>query len=107
MGYDMSAALGKFQANSQTSVLQKANANDRDKLREAATEFESLFVKQMLDSMRQTLHKEDNLLGGGMAENIFEDMLYTEYSRLMTKSGDFGIARAIVNQYEKNIPSKV
>ena len=105
MGIDLGASLAKFQATSQDSVLPRVDATDKQKLKEAAGEFEAIFVKQMLDTMRKTLHKEDNLVEGGMAEDIFEDMLYTEYSRVMAKAGDFGIARAITSQYERNIPA--
>ena len=105
MSIDLNSALSRYQANTQNSALPRVDASDKEKLKEAATEFEALLVKQMLDTMRQTLHKEDRLFDGGMAENIFEDMLYTEYSRLMTKSGDFGIARAIRAQYERFVPT--
>ena len=99
-------ALARFQATSKDSVLPRINASSHDKLKEAAGEFEAIFVKQMLDTMRKTLHKEDRLVEGGMAEDIFEDMLYTEYSRVMSKAGDFGIARAITQQYERAIPKE-
>ena len=104
MSLDLSSSLARFQATSQNSVLPKVDATNKEKLKEAATEFEAIFVKQMLDTMRKNLHKEDRLVEGGMAEDIFEDMLYTEYSRIMTKSGDFGIAKAINNQYERFVP---
>jgi flagellar protein FlgJ len=106
MGIELNSALAKFQATSNNSVLPRVDVSDKEKLKEAASEFEALFVKQMLDTMRKTLHKEDRLIEGGMAEDIFEDMLYTEYSRLMTKSGDFGIANGIINQYERFVPAE-
>ncbi len=99
-------ALSKFQTNYQDSSLGNINASDKDKLREAGVEFEAIFVKMMLDSMRKNENKKDRLIDGGMAEEIFEDMLYTEYSRKMAKVGNFGIAEAIVRQYERSTPSK-
>ncbi len=104
MSLDLSSSLARFQATSQNSALPRVDATNKEKLKEAAGEFEAIFVKQMLDTMRKNLHKEDRLVEGGMGEDIFEDMLYTEYSRLMTKSGDFGIARAITSQYERFVP---
>lgn len=104
MSGSINDALSRFQATSQNSVLPKVNATNKEKLKEAAGEFEAIFVKQMLDTMRKSLHKEDQLVDGGIGQDIFEDMLYTEYSRIMSKAGDFGIARAITNQYEKVIP---
>lgn len=75
--------------------------HDRAKLREAAIEFESLFIKQMLDSMRNTRNKENRLVDGGMTEDIFEDMLYTEYSRTMARNGSIGLARIIEDQLSR------
>lgn len=102
---DVGAAqvLGRFQAISQDSSLPRIDASmENSKLREVAKEFESIFIKQLLDTMKNTLNKENRLVDGGMAENVFEDMLYTEYSRLMSKSGNFGIAEMIVQQYSRD-----
>lgn len=75
--------------------------NDPDgQLRAVATEFESLFIKQMLDSMRDTLSPDDDLFYGGMAQDIFQDMLYEEYARTMARTGSLGVADIIHSQYE-------
>jgi hypothetical protein len=55
------------------------------KLMDACVEMESLFVSKMLKEMRKTVHKTD-WLNGGFAEEIFEDMLYDEYSKSVSKS---------------------
>lgn len=99
-------SLSRFQSVSQNSALPRVGSGNKEKLKEVAQEFEAIFVKQMLDTMRKSLHKEDRLVEGGMGEDIFEDMLYTEYSRIMSKAGDFGIARAISHQYERAVPDK-
>ncbi len=92
--------LGRFQAINQNSSLPRTTGiTEIDRLKEVAQEFEALLVKQMLDAMRATRNKENELVNGGMAEDIFEDMLYTEYSRLMARNGDLGLADLIVRQY--------
>jgi Rod binding domain-containing protein len=68
-----------------------------DKLYSVCVEFESLFIKQMLNSMRKTVEKGE-MLHGGYAEEIFEDMLYDEYSVLMAKSSGFGVAEMAYRQ---------
>ncbi|MFP4483707.1 MAG: rod-binding protein [Spirochaetota bacterium] len=70
-----------------------------EELEDVATQFESLFVEQMLSSMRDTLNKDARLFDGGMAEEYFEDMLYQEYAATIAKQGDLGIADMIVDQY--------
>lgn len=68
-------------------------------LREVAEDFETIFVKQMLESMRSTLNEENRLVDTGMAGDYFEDMLYDEYADVMSKTAGFGLADMIVNQY--------
>ncbi|HAK44373.1 MAG TPA: hypothetical protein DCO79_00395 [Spirochaeta sp.] len=67
------------------------------KLKEACRDFEALFIKQMLDTMRKTVNKS-GMLDGGMAEDVFEDMLYDEYSKSMADGGSFGIAKLMYSE---------
>lgn len=75
-------------------------ADPQARLKAVAAEFESLFAKQMLDSMRATLNKDDDMFNGGMAQDIFQDMLYEEYARMMARTGSLGVADVIYQQYE-------
>ncbi len=75
-----------------------AAGGEDQRLREVTQEFEALFIKQMLDSMRATRDTDADMLHGGMAEEFFEDMLYDEYAKLMAKTGDFGLAEVIYQQ---------
>jgi flagellar protein FlgJ len=67
------------------------------KLYEACVEFEALFLKQMLAAMRKTVQKT-GLLDGGMAQDIFEDMLYDEYAKSMARNAGFGLADTVYLQ---------
>ncbi len=71
------------------------------KLMDVCIDMESLFVYQMLKEMRKTLHKENDLLYGGMAQEIFEDMLYNEYALQMSKSANFGLAKTLYEQLSR------
>ncbi|MFW5800409.1 MAG: rod-binding protein [Spirochaeta sp.] len=73
-------------------------AGDDTKLREVTREFESLFVKQMLDAMYSTLNPEENMFHGGEAEKVFRDMLNMEYAREMSFSGSFGLSDMMYDQ---------
>jgi flagellar protein FlgJ len=74
-------------------------AIDRNsELFKASEDFESLFIKQMLDVMRKTLHKEDDLLGGGLGQDVYEDMLYDEYAKKMASTAQFGLSDMIYSQ---------
>jgi len=78
---------------------------DQKKLYQTSKEFEAIFIKQMLSSMRKTVNKT-GLMEGGMAEDIFEDMLYDEYASKMAETGDFGIADTLYQQlsFIENLP---
>jgi peptidoglycan hydrolase FlgJ len=67
------------------------------KLYDKAQEFESLFVKMMLTEMKKSVDKA-GMIDGGMAEDIFSDMLYDEYAKSMTKSAGFGLADQVYLQ---------
>jgi flagellar protein FlgJ len=73
------------------------NITDEQKLREACRDFESIFVKQLLDGMRKTIQKSD-LLNGGLTEEIYEDMLYTEYAKDISRNSSLGLAELLYNQ---------
>ena len=89
--------------NANQARLELPRGDQRTQLKAVAKEFESLFIKQMLDSMRATLNKEDDPLNGGMAQDIFEDMLYEEYSRAMAATGSLGVADLIYSRYKDTV----
>ena len=74
----------------------------KKRLREVSEDFESLMINQMLKEMRKTVNKS-GLVDGGMAEEIFEDMLYDEYAKEFSKTKTFGLAEIIYNQMEKYV----
>lgn len=76
-------------------IVPKQNIDKKSALYEQCIEFESLFVEMMLRTMRETLNKEDNLLYGGQAEDIFSDMLYSEYAKSISKNSQLGLADAV------------
>lgn len=89
--------------NSEENIENKEIANNEKKrLREVSEDFEALMINQMLKEMRKTVNKSD-FLKGGMAEQIFEDMLYDEYSKEFSKTKTFGLADIIYNQLEKYV----
>ena len=74
----------------------KAKGDDA-KLKQACEDFSAIFIKQMLNSMKKTVHKT-GMMDGGMAEEIFEDMLYDEYAKTMAKTADFGLSGMMYRQ---------
>ncbi len=78
-------------------LQRETKSRDTAKLKKACSDFEAIFIKQMLDSMRKTVPK-NSLLDGGMAEGIFEDMLYDKYANKMSETAHFGIKEILYKQ---------
>lgn len=66
------------------------------KAREAAVEFEAVFLSQMLKPMFEDLGT-DGPFGGGQAESINRDMLVDEYGKMLARSGGVGLADQIMS----------
>jgi flagellar protein FlgJ len=76
----------------------KPAIDKKGELYKACQDFEALFIKQMLDAMRKTINKSDDMLGGGMSQDVFEGMLYDEYAKKMAETARFGLAETIYRQ---------
>jgi peptidoglycan hydrolase FlgJ len=94
------ANLARFQAARTAAPNARGAETNDSRMKEVAEEFESLFVKQMLSAMRDTLDTDNRMLHGGTGEEYFQDMLYTEYAKVMSKRTDFGIAEMVQKSFE-------
>jgi flagellar protein FlgJ len=83
--------------SSSNSTLQGKRSVRDKKLYGVCQDFEAIFIKQMLNAMRKTVDKS-GLIDGGMAEEIFEDMLYDEYAKKMSRTARFGLAEILYDQ---------
>ncbi len=85
----------------QPAVPARAGRPPMDKhseLYKACLDFESLFIRQMLEVMRKTVDRKDDLLNGGLTQDVFEGMLYDEYAKKMAETAGFGLAETIYRQ---------
>lgn len=88
-----SPATGAAANSGQTGKVDRTS-----KLYEQALELESYFVKIMLSSMRNTVQKGGLTGDTGFASNMYEDMLYDEFSRTVTRGAGFGLADQVYLQ---------
>ena len=95
------ASSGSAAAQAEGSVRGQRVTDKSSRLYKVSQEFDAIFIKQMLNVMRKSVSKT-GLMDGGMAEEIFEDMLYDEYAQKMAESGSFGIADMIYKQLNVN-----
>lgn len=82
----------------------KNKAQNPQKIKEVAQEFESLFVEQMFKEMKKTIKKTDLFNDNSSKNEIFDDMLITEYAKNASKTGGFGLAKMIEDSLKPKIP---
>lgn len=78
--------------------------NSQMSLDEIAQEFESIFVFQMLKSARSA--KLANDIFGNNGQKTYQSLLDQEYAKTLAKGHNFGIAEALVRQFEKHVNGK-
>ena len=83
------------------NLLQKQKEND---LEIVADQFESIFVFQMLKQARQSKLAEG--IFSSEAQDTFNNMLDMEYSEILSRKNNFGIADALIKQFESHIYQK-
>ncbi|MBS0616881.1 MAG: rod-binding protein [Spirochaetes bacterium] len=76
---------------------------ERQKMFEAARQFENFFLEKMFREMRKNMGKND-ILHGGSAEDIFQDMLLTERVNKLTQGATLGLAEQIYTQMQRGAP---
>jgi flagellar protein FlgJ len=68
-----------------------------DRLYELCLELETFLVKNLLNSMRNSVQKS-GLIDDSFAGKMYEDMLYDEYAKDLTKNANFGLAEQAYRQ---------
>jgi flagellar protein FlgJ len=72
-----------------------------DELKDVAEQFEAIFVHQMLKQARQS--KLADGIFNSEAQDTFNNMLDIEYSQVLSKQNNFGIAKALINQFQPHL----
>jgi len=72
-------------------LAKKKDIPKNDKLYEQCVELETFFLKNLISSMRKTIDKS-SFLDSGFAGEMYEDMLYDEYTKEFAKNAGFGFA---------------
>lgn len=72
--------------------------NEDDKLRDAASQLEGLFVQQLYKSMRDTVSAEDGIVSGGAGEDVFTGLMDQHLAAETPKHWESGITDALYRQ---------
>ena len=81
------------------SLRGQAQQKTEKATRETATQFEAMFINEMLKSMRQTIEKSD--LNGSDAEDTFQEMYDRELSQQLAKRNTLGVAVMLVKHLDR------
>ena len=75
----------------------ESGQKDPGKLEKACNDFEALFVKYMMQQMRETV-PADGLLGQSQAEKIYTGLLDDEVAKSVSHGRGLGLAKAMYEQ---------
>ena len=87
-------------ANASSTPAGSSGIDKTDRLYELCLELETFLVKNLLNSMRNTVQKT-GLVDDSFAGKMYEDMLYDEYAKEFTKSANFGFAEQAYLQLKR------
>ncbi len=102
----MNNSITQAQEKSETdfkSILEKAvGEKDKEQLKEACRQFESMFIGMMYKQMRTTVPKSE-LLPASFARETFESMLDDEFAEKASKGQGIGLADMLYKQLSKDM----
>ena len=84
-----------------TGSLASSHGTDRERLAQAARQFEAIFVRQMLAAARKTEFAAE--LSGGQAMDTFRTMQDENFADIAAKTGALGLAAQIEAQLSRQI----
>lgn len=103
---DYSSASSKAQEAKQgefEKALEKAlEEKDEKKLKKVCGDLEAIFVSMMFKQMRNSVPKS-GLMGGGLAEEMYEDMLFDKYAEEISKGQGIGLGDVLYRQLLKSM----
>jgi len=81
-------------------VGSRVSEADKAAARDAAEQFEAVFIAQMLAPMFETV-PTDGPMGGGHAEGIYRGMMVQEVGKSIASNGGIGIADQVYSELLK------
>ncbi|MCL1911095.1 MAG: rod-binding protein [Leptospirales bacterium] len=85
-----------------SNSIKRDKESEKRKLMEACHDMEAIFISKMLKEMRKNIDRGE-WLHGGFAEEIFEDMLYDEYSKQMSRNSNMGLAKMLYDEMSRKL----
>ena len=98
----MEARIDSAQLLSQATTQTPKTLKGRDpkKLKEAAQQFEAIFIQQMYKEMRKTI-PDDGLIQRGNADDIYTQLQDMQAAKITAQQGGIGLADLMMQQLLK------
>ena len=74
---------------------------EKQKIAEASRQFEAILLKQILDASQKTVIKSKYSDDSSTASGIYHDMVTTQLSQSISKSGAFGLSKTFEQQLNR------
>lgn len=88
---DLNAVAHNARAGTAERAARALQGQNSQAVRQAAENFEAVYLSQMLAPMFESL-KSDGWFGAGPGEDIYRSMMVEEYGKAIARSGGLGIA---------------
>lgn len=92
--------------NEAMPVAATANAREERAMRQAATEFESLFLTQLTSALHSSSSEDEDNLFGSDATNMYRQMFSEQLAKTMAEGGGVGLAEIILRQMQASRSGK-
>lgn len=92
------------QNGANNKLVNNLEGSKNKELRDVAEQFEAIFIHQMLKQARQSKLAEG--IFNSEAQDTFNNMLDIEYSQILSKKNNFGIADALIKQFQSHVHPK-
>ena len=97
----MEHRIDSAQLLSQTTQPAKVHKGQNpEKLKEAAQQFEAIFIQQMYKEMRKTV-PDDGLIQRGNADDVYTQLQDLEAAKVTAQQGGIGLAEMMIQQLTK------
>lgn len=102
----MSSSIPEFGKALETAHAQAKASYTKEKTRvtKATQEFEAVFIGMMLKQMRKSMAGENAMFGKSSESKIYQEMMDDNLAQQMSKTGTFGLAKAMMKSIERTLP---
>lgn len=76
-------------------TAQALSPNTKKKIKDAAQQFEGVFLTNMFEEMFAGVQEQEGPLGAGEAQSAWRSMLVEEYANTVARNGGIGVAEHV------------